>query len=852
MRRSALGSFVVAASLAPLAAQVALAQEAAPTVVDIEFRGNRRYAEDTLRLTLRTKKGQRLDRALLPEDVAALYAFFETVDLREESVPGGVKLVFLVSENPEVSQVDVVGTDQVSETEVRGVMETAPGRPLADFRVQNDRRKIERLYRSKGHHYVQVTPRVEDAAGGAKKVTFEVLEGPEVEIDEIVFAGNTAFRKEDLLEQAAMRERAWFGLRPGPYVEEMVRQDLLSIRNHYRLQGWLDAQVELEDVAPSADRRRVTLKIRVVEGPVYKVGNVTIDGVRSFPGGSEALLGLLPLRTGERKSQELLLKGIEAIERAYREEGFYAAVVTPEEKLRPNEPVVDVALHVDEASKVRVREIRIAGNTRTQDKVIRREIPLAPGDVLNRNNVEKGVTRLRGLGYFERVNARVEPPLEGEDPNLRDVTFEVDDTAPTGSARFGIQVSSDGGAAAQIGYTKRNFDWKDVGTFGEFLRNQAFVGGGQELDIELSPGTEDSRYRLSFVEPWLFDKPLSFGFDVFFAQNRRFDFDQDAVGIDFFLGRRWTFERKDDDYVFGIQGKTRVESHEISSVQEDSAPTAFLAEGSNSVISEELSLRLSRLDSVNSPTRGWYAELSSEVGFAGDVRLWRNTVESRRYWTLFRNDEEQPHVVSLGARLSVAEPLGSSTEADPNLFDEDFVPFYESYLAGGSSSGGAIRGFAYGGVGPHGEGDPFLARRRGETAAQRRRRLRNVIDSVLENDGESMAGRVLAVASAEYTFPLYENILRGVVFTDAGTVRHSFSSTHGLEEDDVRRWGRAGTRFDEGDSFFSDFRASAGVGIRFKIPFLGNMPLALDFAVPLREQDGDDTQIVSFSIRRDF
>jgi outer membrane protein insertion porin family len=852
----------VAAALVPLAAHVARAEEG-DVVASIEFRGNQRYSNDTLRLSLRTKVGQKLDRALLPEDVNTLLQYFESVDLKEERSPEGVKLVFTVLESPPVVSVDVAGVEGLSKDEVRRAIETTTGRPVAEFRIANDQRRIEKLYRTKGYHFVQVTPRTTETATG-RQIVFEILEGPQVEVDEIEFTGNRAFPKDKLLERVATQETKLLGLSPGYYVEETVRQDLLTIRNFYRNEGWLNAQVELEDVAPSPDRSEVKITIRVIEGEAYMVGTVGIEGASSYPGGVEALRALVTTKTGDRKRAEAVYRSVDAIERAYRDEGFYAVVVTPEEKLRPDSPVADLVYRVEESSKVRVRNLIIAGNVVTQDKVLRREIPLAPGEVLNQNAIDKGVRKLRGLGYFERVSARIEPPGDGDDPNLRDVTIEVDDTAPTGSVRFGVGVSSDTGLNATVDLTKRNFDWKDwPERAGDVFGGRAFSGGGQTFQLELSPGSDYSRYRISFTEPWLFDKPISFGWDLFINQFRRFDYDQDAKGIDFFLGRRWTFEGRERDRVFGVQGRTRIESFDVDNLDEESTPTAYLAEGSNSLVSEELTFRLSQLDSDASPTDGWYGQLATEFGFAGDVRLWKNSLEAKRYFLLARNEDERPHVLSVGAKLALAQPLGSSVEADPNLFDEDFVPIYESYFAGGSTT---VRGFAYGGAGPHGQGDPFLSRRSGETPNERLRRLGNVARSVLENDGDPMGGQLQFVTSAEYTFPMYEDVLRGVLFLDAGMVRHSFSSSHGLEEDDVLAIQRdllgststglqqIGTalEFDDGDSFFSDVRVAVGFGVRIRIPALGPVPLALDIGIPVREQDGDDTQIISFSISRVF
>jgi outer membrane protein insertion porin family len=441
--------------------------------------------------------------------------------------------------------------------------------------------------------------------------------------------------------------------------------------------------------------------------------------------------------------------------------------------------------------------------------------------------------------------------VEGDDPNQRDVTFEVDDTASTGSVKFGVGLSSDNGVSATVSLTKRNFDWRDWPEHvGDVLAGKAFTGAGQTFQLELSPGTDYSRYRIAFTEPWTFGKPITFGWDLFLTQFRRFDYDQDTRGLDFFLGRRWVWEGRERDTVFGVTGRTRIESMSVDGIDDESTPTAFLAEGSNSLISEELTFRVHRLDNEASPADGWFGQFGTEFGFGGDIQLWKNSIEGKRFWTLWRNEDERAHILTFNARLAVAMPLGSSAKPDPSLFDDsDYVPIYEGYFAGGSSS---VRGFSYGGAGPHGQGDPFLERAPGETAKQRDARLKEVTRSILENDGDPMGGNVQFVSSLEYSFPLFEEVLRGVAFVDAGSVRHSFSSTHGLDEATATKYLPKGVTFDDGPSFFADVRVAIGFGVRIRIPALGPIPLALDFGIPLREQDGDDTQVVSFSIERRF
>jgi outer membrane protein insertion porin family len=494
--------------------------------------------------------------------------------------------------------------------------------------------------------------------------------------------------------------------------------------------------------------------------------------------------------------------------------------------------------------------------------VIRRESGIYPGEVLNQNEVRKTENRLKSLGYFTDARVEVVRPKEGDDPTQRDVRIAVDDTAKTGQVKFAVGASSDLGLLGSFTVTKNNFDWRDWPEhFSDIFAGRAFTGAGQRFQLELTPGSSYSQYRLAYTEPWLFDKPIEFGWDLFYSQFSRFDYDVDRAGLDLTLGRRFVFPTKrGDDMVLGVSGTTRLESVKLSGLNDSSSPTAFLAEGKNSLISERFSVRMQRLDNSLNPTNGWSTQLVPEIGLAGDIRLAKATLEAHRYFPLAKTQDERVHTLAFGGQFGYAKALGSSVRADPNVFDERFVPTYEGFFAGGQTT---IRGFEYGGAGPHGSGDPHLKPRAGETQAQADARLGETVQSVLDNKGDPMGGNVLFLANVEYGFPLYEDILRGVTFVDSGLVRDSFSSAHGLSRGEVSRLqsrlraaGRNGQadsiRFDDGGSFFSDVRVSAGFGVRIKIPGLGQTPIALDFGFPIKDRSGDDTQVLSFSIAQNF
>lgn len=845
------------AALLPGVARVALAQ-AGLDVEAIEFEGNRRYSAESVRQTLRSKVGQKFDRALLNEDITSLYQFFDTVEVRETTTAEGVRILFVVTENPLVTEVVFQGVDELSELDLRKEISTSAGLPLADHKTENDVNRLVRRYRTEGFHFVQVEVTSVPERDG-RKVIFTVFEGPAVSVDQIVFKGNDSIQEAELEDAIATKEAGFLKFLGGSFVEQTLLRDILTLKNYYRHEGWLSAEVRLESLEFTEDREDVVITIEVIEGVPFKVGATEIRGAETFPGGAEALRPLLRVTEGRRRRMDDVRKSIDALEEAYREEGFASVVVGFSSTDSP-EGISDLAFEITEREKVHVRKVDILGNTITRDKVIRREVSLLPGGVLNSNEIRKSENRLKGLGYFPNVEIRVVDLPEGEDPDLKDVEVEVDDSGRTGRVRFAVGFSSDLGAVANLAVTKRNFDWTDwPEKFSDILSGKAFTGAGQTFSMELAPGEDYSAYRLAFTEPWLFDKPITFGWDLFLTKFQRFDYDVDREGLNFTLGRRWRVTGKTIDTVYGITGTTRLEKVDVSNIDPETAPTAFLSEGDNSLIAERLTFKIDRTDRADDPSSGWYAQVSTEYGFAGDIQLWKNELEAKAFWEIMKDDNDRSHILSVGGRTALVDTLGGSETAERNLLGTSFVPVYEKYFAGGGSSASAVRGFEYGGVGPHGEGDPFF----GTGPAARRQAARTAI-SILENDGDPMGGNLLFVTSAEYTFPLYEDALRGVLFVDGGMVRDSYSRSHGLnsETEALKSALSKGTRqdrrlarridFDEGDSFFSDIRVAVGFGIRIKIPFLGPQPVALDFGFPIRYQDGDDRQVLSFSIARDF
>jgi outer membrane protein insertion porin family len=786
-----------------LAAGAAAAQESV-RVEEIVVEGNRRFSTENVKYAMRTKEGKVLDRDLLSRDQSMLYAFFERISIREEPLPGGVRLVLTVEENPLVSRVEFVGVTAFLEEELRPLVETRTGYPLAPFRLENDLRLLRARYRDDGYHWAQVDASIlEDE--GARRVVIRIVEGPWVEVDGVVVRGAGSLAPKKAIGEMSNRP-GWF-LDGTPFVEARLEEDMVAIALLYREEGFLDARAWVEGVDFDVDRDDATIRVAVEEGEPWTVGEVQVVGGEGLRDRAAVAAETTRLEPGARWRERDLRRVQEEMQAEARRQGFSDARVEAERIPRPGTRILDVRLLVAEGKRFTVRFLDVNGNVVTQDRVVLREFTVAPGEPLDSSALQKSARRVLDTGYFTSAIPRIR---DTEDPDRKDVEVVVEESPRTSQFRFGFGISSDTGVFGSFSVIFRNFDIADVpARFGDFADGRGFKGAGQTLAIDLMPGTEVSRYRIGFTEPWFLDKPVSVGFDIYKTESLVFAYDEDRDGVELRAERRWLVPGKDLDDSFSVGIRPRAEVVEVSNIDRDAPPNAYAIEGRNNVFAAALDLSWRRTDQESATERGWRATLTSEVAggpVGGDFEFWKNHGRVERFFTLWRDADERPHTVMARVSGGVAMPLG-----DPG---ED-VPLPERLFAGGASGIGAVRGYAYTGLGPHGRGDP----------SKTPWKVRNSIEA---NYGEPMGGDALAVGALEYGFPFVGDVLRGAVFTDAGNLQFN---TGALRD---------------------DWRWTAGFGILLKIPFMGPAPLRFDFAWPIRSVHGDERQVLSFEFSRYF
>lgn len=481
------------------------------TIVAIEFVGNRTLAEDTLRYYLDLEPGQPFSRAELDRNIKRLWDRELIDDLTVEALPAdsaehgrGVRLVVSVDERPRVAQVEYEGLKRISTQDLRDRLsgeriDIREGGPLNLGEVYRVQDVIEQMYAEKGYRFAEAAYQLEQVTPGEHRIVFTIDEGDRVRIGDIRFEGNTVFREMRLRWEMKNTKEAGLITRlfkKDIYSPAQLAEDLDRVRDLYREAGYKNVvvgepRIQVRTENPNAPQdeqnRRLVITIPVEEGNRWRFGEVRLAGNSIF--NEEALLGAFKYRPDEWLRSDRIDEGVEAIQEIYRNTGYIQAEVSPE-LVEVSDEVADVVVHVNEGDQFRVGRLEFEGNTRTMDKVLRREFRVQEGRVLSLGALRNSLFKIRQLGYFELDE---EDPIEFEfqEDNLVDLTVKGREADRT-ELQFGAGFS------------------EGLGFFGQFsLRTQNFLGRGEQLGVSLQSGALTEFYELSYSVPWFLDRPQS-------------------------------------------------------------------------------------------------------------------------------------------------------------------------------------------------------------------------------------------------------------------------------------------------------------------------------------------------------
>ena len=670
-------------------------------ITGISVEGNVRSEESLILFTSGLSVGDMLAIEDVQDAVRGLYALgiFSHIEIYGDLRLEGVKLRIVVQENPILNKVSFKGNDKIDEDELEEDLAFVEGRVIRSSDVEEGKQTALKLYEKEGYLLAQVDHEISPSeSAGVVDLVFKIDEGEKVQVKQIRVLNTETFSASKIKKQMETKEDRWW--RGGDFKEDTYQEDLVKIVDFYRREGYPEAAVVSDSIYYDGAKRNLFVDITVEEGSQYRLGEVTWEGNAILPG--EVLLRRMDIEEGAvyNKDKREMSQLISA---AYAEMGYLTARGLPYETVR--DQVVDVRFEIDEGEPSKVSRVMIVGNTKTKDKVIRREILVKPGQVYRQSAVMRSQREIYMLNFFKDI--QIEPAfLESGDVDL---TFRVEEKA-TGTASMGV------------GYSERD---KLIGTIGLSVPN--LLGNGQQLDFNWEFGTRRTMFRVGFLEPWLLDTPTSLHASVY-RTNWRFlnAFDEIRQSLNFGVGRRLTWP---DSYSRVSLGY-RLEEFRYEDFHPDyTGYTRDILPQTTSGINATYA-RDTR-DLPEFPTRGSVFSYTPELAtsaLGGDVgyhkHMFRTSFFFPTIWKL---------VLSLDGRLGMIK--GFSAHDDAN------ISFWERFTPGGVDLDGQVRGYEDRTVGPR---------------------------DALPPEGNLEGGRAMLVFNLEYRFPIVEQQIYGLLFADAG------------------------------------------------------------------------------------
>lgn len=851
--------------------QVAFAQEApaapapeapAPAVTTIQsitVLGNQRLEPDTIRSYIGLRVGQPYSQVAADQALKDLFATELFADVQVRNDAGAV--VIEVKENPVVNRIILEGNKRIKDDKILPEIKLAARQIFTRSKVRADVARIIELYKRQGRFAAVVEPKMVQLEQNRVDIVYEINEGPKSKVRQINIIGNEQFsdgrlRGEMVTKQARVTRIFSSGT---SYDPDRLAFDQQKLRQFYLTQGYADFRVVSAVAELTPDKRDFIITYVVEEGERYKFGDVTVESqLRDFDG--EALAKQLPMKAGDWYNAKLVEDTIEKLNETAGLFGYAFADVRPDYERSREDLTMGIRFNIAEAPRVYVERIDVNGNTLTQDKVIRREFRLAEGDAFNSLQVNRSSNRIKSLGYFQEKFEVEQKPGSAPDRIVLEANVEE---KPTGELQLSAGFSSIESFILQASVQQRNFR-----------------GRGQTVGISGSYSRYSKSAELSFTEPYVFDKNVSVGVDIYrrdynsfnFANNdRNTTYQQATTGFQVRAGvplteyftaiARYTFNY--DDVSLGREFFADLDGNGVNTC-EPLLAGRYLCEAVGKRTSSMLGLSLiyDTLDNRMRPTRGRVASISADfAGLGGSVRYGRLTARAAQYWPVLGN-----FIFSVqgeaGAIKSLENRAGVGID-DVRLTDRFYLGEPE------------MRGFDIRGIGPR-----VLRRFYEDTNGD------GVIDGNVDGlssdrrqlTDDSLGGKYYYKARAELEIPLGSGArelgLRPSIFADIGAV---WGITRPIEQDvktavplflqtvngtttvvtsPTAPDGSANVAFQTVPAFREEFlgnsmspRVAVGVGVNWNSPF---GPFRIDFARVLKKVRGDDTKAFTFNVGTQF
>jgi len=788
-------------------------------IAAVEIAGNRRVARDDVLSYIREKPGHLFKVENLSGDVHSLWdsGFFEDVQVDLTTNDRGVVLRFILRERPNIRDVVYEGNDEIENDKLGEAVEIKPNTILSLPAVRRSVRKIKDAYAEKGYFLADVQHEIQPQRENEVIVKFRIVEHKPVTVRRVTFVGNDHVSDSELRDQIQTGNGGFFSFGSGgAYRQDVFERDVLMLSALYYDKGYLSVQIGTPRVMLTADREGIDIAIAIHEGPRYRIRQLRIyerdnEGHEVTPlGGRRALQQMLRARSGEPFSRADLIKDLQTVRTLYRDAGFANVEAEPETELDPVHEQVDIVVPIRRGPAVRVERIEVKGNTKTRDKVIRREMEIQEGQLFSESGLENSKRRITALGYFDRVDVSTE---QGSGPDRLIVYIEVAEK-PTGTFQIGAGFSSIESFIATAQVQQANL-----------------FGNGQALALQGQVSALRQLVTLRFFEPYFLDSDWNANIEAYDTLYVFPNFARRSIGgsltFGYALAQPWLR--------LSLTATTEWDSVDTSSsttVFGTSTPgfTSLFQQlplanlfNSGRVFSLRPSITYDTRDNRLFPSSGIFLQASSELAsqaFGSEFNYLRHRFTGRFYYPLGGSSPGQP---GSGFVLKLNTEWGLITSPDPQG-----VPIFQRYFLGGILD---VRGFYLRTIGPR---LPLTSTRDP--------------NSPPINNGANVGGNMEAYTNLELEFPILDKVgIRGVVFLDAGNawnLEDQFCKTTPAPQ-----FNKVVSPCFSFPNSLGYLRTSTGFGLRWFSP-LG--PLRFEWGFPLAPLPYENSSDFEFTIGNFF
>lgn len=629
-------------------------------IKSIDVVGQRKIEKEAIIAKLISQVGKPYSEKQVAQDIQAVFkmGFFLQVEVSQETATNEVSLEYRVIEKPTIAEILFEGNAELKSDELETQSGVKAFEILSNTKIKEAITKLEKFYEEKGYYLVKIEPVIEDVKKGESvRVKFVITENDKVKVKKITFLGNTKLKDSYLKGRLATQEAGYFSgmSSSGSFKQEAFERDIQILKYMYWNLGYVQVKIDRPLVTVTPDKKSIYITYHIEEGEQYFVGEVDFSGDLLFS--KSELMSVVKIKDNEIFAVDVMQKDIAELQAKYGDLGYAFANVIPRYAFHEKEKKVDLVFEFEKGNKVYFGTINVVGNTKTRDKVLRRELKIREGELYNETRKRQSQENIQRLGFFDEVNFKTSTPAEKPDQLNIDIVIKERNTGQ-------LQLTAGYGNVQGL-------------SLGGSIQQNNFRGLGQTLGARIDATKNRQDYSLSLTEPYLYDTQWSAGFDLFYIENKeRINYDNRDVGAAVRFGHPvW-----DDNLRAFVRYK--IDKSQLFA-NDNTDPIIFPFETAQGITSSAtFTLEYDTRNDRFSPSKGIYTDVSYEfAGIGGDLRYQEISTHFRHFYNLFWDVVLRNNLTYLNL-----QPLAGAGD----------VPFTKRYELGGAYT---LRGYGSGTVG---------------------------------------------------------------------------------------------------------------------------------------------------------